>query len=440
MQENNKTNKNYRALVLVLLTLVYGFNFIDRQIVGILAPFFSEELGLNNTQLGMLTGILFAAFYTLVGIPIAWLADRYNRTHIISVSLFVWSGFTALTGFANNFMQMGLARMGVGVGEAGGSPPSHSIISDLYPKEERASALAIYSLGIPFGIMFAYFAVAMLLGKSGETVNWRRIFIILGVIGMVFAVVVRLVLREPKRGAQELGASTKPLKTEPFGKSLKTLLTIKSWWYMCFGISSASFVGYAFNAFQTKYLVPFDPEFNFKTIMIVLGVINGICYAGGTYFGARLADKFGKNNVRAYGLLPAMAVAIACPLAILAFWVGSVWAHLAVVSVFVFFLGFYLGPSFAIAQTLAPIHMRAMSTALFFFILNIIAMGLGPTFTGIMADFFDKTHDGVHAVRLALSLTSLALLVSAGFFLLAAKNLPKDWADAEKRNEAVASD
>ena len=130
------TNKSYRTLVLVLLTMVYGFNFIDRQIVGILAPFFSEELGLTNTQLGMLTGILFAAFYTLVGIPIAWLADRYNRVNIISVALATWSGFTALTGFAGSFLHMGLARMGVGIGEAGGSPPSHSIISDLYPKEK----------------------------------------------------------------------------------------------------------------------------------------------------------------------------------------------------------------------------------------------------------------------------------------------------------------
>ena len=427
------TNKSYRTLVLVLLTMVYGFNFIDRQIVGILAPFFSEELGLTNTQLGMLTGILFAAFYTLVGIPIAWLADRYNRVNIISIALATWSGFTALTGFAGSFLHMGLARMGVGIGEAGGSPPSHSIISDLYPKEKRASALAIYSLGIPFGIMCAYFATAMLLGKQGEPVNWRRVFIILGITGVCLSLLLRLVLKEPKRGAQEAAArQDNEAEQVPFSKGLSTLLTIPSWWYMCLGISTASFAGYAFNAFQMKYLVPFDPSFNLKTLLIVLGIINGVSYAAGTYGGAKIADHYGKKNVKFYGIVPAISIIIACPLAILCFWVPSVWSHLAVITVFVFFLGFYLGPSFAVAQTLAPINMRAMSTALFFFILNMIAMGLGPTFTGIMADVFAKSHDQVHAVRLAMSVTSISLLISGVFFLLAAKTLPKDWEDAQR--------
>ncbi|MDB2319783.1 MFS transporter, partial [Porticoccaceae bacterium] len=171
MTDQKLPSKNYRSMVLVLLTIVYGFNFIDRQIVGILAPFIQADLGLTNTQLGLLIGLAFATFYTLIAIPIAWLADRYNRVNILAVALAVWSGFTALTGLAGNFMQIGLARMGVGVGEAGGSPPSHSIISDLYPKEERAGALGVYSMGIPLGIMAAYFATASLMGSSGEDVD-----------------------------------------------------------------------------------------------------------------------------------------------------------------------------------------------------------------------------------------------------------------------------
>ena len=139
----------YRTFALILLTIVYGFNFIDRQILGILAPFIQEDLDLTNTQLGLLIGLAFAVFYTTVAIPIAWLADRYSRVNILSISLATWSAFTALTGLANNFIQIGLARMGVGIGEAGGSPPSHSIISDMFPKEERASAVSYTHLTLP---------------------------------------------------------------------------------------------------------------------------------------------------------------------------------------------------------------------------------------------------------------------------------------------------
>ena len=153
MTGQTKPTKSYRTFALILLTVVYGFNFIDRQIVGILAPFIQADLELDNTQLGLLIGLAFAVFYTVVAIPIAWLADRYNRVNILSIALATWSGFTALTGMATNFLQIGLARMGVGIGEAGGSPPSHSIISDMYPKEERASALGVYSMGIPLSLI-----------------------------------------------------------------------------------------------------------------------------------------------------------------------------------------------------------------------------------------------------------------------------------------------
>jgi len=159
-----------RSIALLLLTLVYTFNFIDRQIVGILAPYIQADLNLTNTQLGLLIGLAFAALYTIVGIPIAVFADRVNRVNILSVSLALWSAFTALTGWANSFQQIGLARMGVGIGEAGGSPPAHSIISDLYPKEKRASALGVYSMGIPLGIMVAYFVTASLMGTDAENV------------------------------------------------------------------------------------------------------------------------------------------------------------------------------------------------------------------------------------------------------------------------------
>ena len=352
----------------------------------------------------------------------------------MSIALAVWSGFTALTGLANNFVQIGLARMGVGIGEAGGSPPSHSIISDLYPKEERAGALGVYSMGIPLGIMAAYFATASLMGSSGEDVDWRRIFIFLGLTGIGLAVVVKLVLREPVRGAMELDTD-KEIIQPPFKESLNTLIKIPAWWAMCFGIAFGSFVSYATSAFQTKYLVLLDPAFDFKTLVIVLGIINGTTYAGGAFFGARLADWWGGKDIRAYGWLPAIAIGLCMPIGVATFWVPTVWVHLALTTVFLLFLGIYLGPSFAIAQTLAPINMRAMSTALFFFILNMIALGGGPTFTGWLADVFKDGNTELESIRYAMTVTCAMFIPSIISFMVVAKVLPRDWAAAEKRNQ-----
>ncbi|MDA7788943.1 MFS transporter [Gammaproteobacteria bacterium] len=436
---NNKkvTSKNYRAFALVLLTVVYGFNFIDRQIVGILAPFIQEDLGLSNTQLGLLIGFAFALFYTVIAIPIAWLADRYNRVNILSIALATWSGFTALTGMATNFWQIGLARMGVGIGEAGGSPPSHSIISDMYPKEERAGALGVYAMGIPFGIMAAYFATASLMGSGGD-VDWRRIFIFLGLTGIALAGIVRLTLREPSRGAMELDDDVQIAKL-PFIESLRSLLKIPAWWAMCFGIAFGSFVSYASSAFQTKFLIALDPSFDFKTMVILLGIMNGTTYAGGAFFGARLADKWGAKNLRAYGWLPAIAMSVTLPLGIWSYWVQSVEANLILSTIYLLFIGIYLGPSFAIAQTLAPINMRAMSTALFFFILNMVALGGGPTFAGWLIDVYKETYSDLDAMRMAMTVTHLVFIPALISFLIVSRILPRDWKLAEKRNQELAS-
>ena len=430
--------KQYRTFALLLLTLVYGFNFIDRQIMGILAPFIQKDLGLTNTELGLLIGLAFAVFYTFVAIPIAWLADRFNRVNILSIALATWSAFTALTGLANNFVQVALARMGVGIGEAGGSPPSHSIISDMYPKEERASALGVYSMGIPIGIMAAYFVTASLMDVSEDQVNWRQIFIFLGLTGIALAVVVKLVLKEPVRGAMELSSGT-TISKPPFLESLKVLMRIPAWWAMCFGIAFGSFVSYAKSAFQTKYLVTLDPSFDFQTLVIILGIMNGTTYAGGAFFGARLADRWGKKDIRAYGWLPAIAMLLCLPVGIIGWWVDSVEMHLVFATFALLLLGIYLGPSFAIAQTLAPIHMRAMSTALFFFILNMIALGGGPTFAGWLMDVFGNNYNEIESIRYSLTVTTCVFIPSVISFLLVSKFLPKDWKAAEERNLAQAS-
>jgi len=432
-------SKGYRTFVLLLLTVIYAFNFIDRQIIGIISPFIQADLGLSNTQLGLLKGLLFAALYTLVGIPIAWLADRYSRVNILTASLAIWSGFTAMTGMAGSFLTIGLARMGVGIGEAGGSPPSHSIISDLYAKEERAGALAVYSIGIPLGLGFAYFLTGWLLGgKPEDAISWRSLLIILGVAGVALAIFARLVIREPKRGAQE---NTKAEITKaPFMVAVKTLLSIKSWWAMCMGIALASFVTYSVSTWQVDYLLPFDAaqetSYGFRNMMYILAVLNCVVYGAGTFFGGWLTQKLSEKSVRAYGFVPGISILCCLPLLILTFWAPSSALHMLFGGLLLFFVGMYLGPSFAIAQTLAPINMRAMSTALFFLVLNLIALGGGPTVTGILTDVFEPEHGKVHAIRLALTWVSGVFVLSAISFFIVAKTLPKDWAAAQARNES----
>jgi len=337
--------------------------------------------------------------------------------------------------------------------------------------------------------MSAYFLTAVLLGEDPSTVNWRRIFIILGITGIILALIVKLVIKEPIRGAMESGAkpasgyisfsesweqSNIPLRIMIFGAlfailwighliptipavpilfavlfsfflimmfalslqpGVLTILSIKSWWWMALGIAFASFASYAISGFQTKFLKLLDPEFNFRTIVIWIGIINGTFYVAGTYFGAKLVDWRAKKDIRAYGTIPAISILLAFPLAVGAFWAPTVTIHLVIGAALQLCLGVYLGPSFAIAQTLAPISLRAMSTALFFFVLNMIALGGGPTFAGAMIDYFlNKGSVELDATRMAMYVTFGAYIFSFIFYMLVRQTLPKDWKEAEERN------
>lgn len=428
---------NSRYLALILLTLVYVFNFIDRQIIGVLSPYIQQDLGLSYEQLGLLKGFYFALFYTVVGIPIAWLADRYNRVRIVTVSLTLWSMFTAFSGMAMNYVQLALMRVGVGVGEAGGSPPSHSIISDLFPASERAQALAIYSLGIPIGVMLAYFAAGALVDAYG----WRATFIILGVSGVVLAGVLLRFLKEPVRGAAEQlenakssnnngvsnDANESPEKAVNMWVAIKYLLTIPTWWAMCMGITMASFMAYSVSTWHVDYLKPAFPNFDFVLLTTILGLLNGVVYGLGTYFGGYITDKWAKHTIRAYGYVPAIGVSIAFPAVLASYWVDSMVVHLILAGIYLFCIGSYLGPSFSIAQSLAPTRMRAISTALFFFVLNLISLGGGPSLVGFLAGWFEAEHGGTHAIRLSLSMVSISMLLSIIAFLIVASLIPNDW-------------
>lgn len=415
-------------------------NFIDRTIIGILSPSIKDDLGLSDAQLGWLKGFAFALLYTTVGIPLAWLADRYSRSRIVAISLAVWSGFTALTGMAGSFISILAARIGVGIGEAGGSPPSHSIISDLYPKEKRAGALGIYSLGIPIGIAFSYILAGLLV----QSLGWRGTLKFLGIVGIGVAVIVLVTVREPQRGQMEGKTDIKPVSLK---ESISTLSKIPSWWAMCMGIAWVSFGGYAVSNWGIDYLFRFAPEYRpgagnglYSGLMFKLGLLNLFAYGAGTYYGAILTEKLAQKDIRAYGWVPAVALVIGAPCLIMAFWVDTVTAHLILLTFYLIAAGVYLGPSFAIAQTLAPINMRAMSTALFFLILNIIALGGGPTITGLISNALTPQYGETQALRLAITMLAIPYVISIVAFFFAGRLLPKDWADAEKRNETGTLD
>ena len=424
----SSTSNAYRNYVLFILTLVYAFNFIDRQVIGIVSPFIKADLGLNDAQLGWLKGIYFALLYTVLGIPIAWLADRYNRVNIVAISLTLWSGFTALSGLASNFTQLALARVGVGIGEAGGSPPSHSIISDLFPKEQRAGALAIYSLGIPFGIMLAFFASAFFL--KGGSADWRMVMLAVGLPGILLAVLLKLTVKEPVRSGNMQSAAAQAKSWQ----SVKTLLSIKSWWGMCLAISFGSFGNYAVSTWMIDFYVRAHAGLDITNLLITIGIINGTAYAGGVWLGGVLVDKLGARNRGAYGFVPGIAMLIGGPAYIVSLQLESLNWSIALLAVLLLTSGTYLGPSFALAQTLAPVKVRAMSTALFFFVLNIIALGGGPTFVGILSKALTEQHGQVEALRLALTWLAVPYALSIASFFWTARQIPRDWDAAAQRN------
>ncbi|MFQ5562155.1 MAG: spinster family MFS transporter [Parvularculaceae bacterium] len=449
----------YRYYVLFLLTAVYTFNFIDRQIIGIISPAIKDDLGLADWRLGILKGFAFAVLYTTLGIPIARLADRTNRVNIISLALAAWSAFTALSGVAQNFAQLALARVGVGVGEAGGSPPAHSLISDYFPMEKRAGALAIYALGIPIGITLAYLGG----GWLAYNVNWRAAFIAVGLPGVLLAIVLKLTVREPERGASDAPGREDAFKamraTAPEGatervihfttralpeswanpafrelailwRAAKHLLSIPTYRGVVAGMTLASFAAYANGAWIVDYFARSHPDFSRVEVTFWLGIINGTAYAAGTFLGGQIVDRLAAKNKAMYGIVPAVSLLVNAP-----FFVAAVWANDPVLSLILWTpvhltVGFYLGPCFALAQTLAPVSIRALSTAIFFFILNMIALGFGPTYVGFASSLLVPTMGDALALQVSMTSVTLAVLGAMAAFLWTSRQVERDWAKA----------
>ncbi|HEY2658158.1 MAG TPA: MFS transporter [Caulobacteraceae bacterium] len=393
----------YKAIVLALLLLAYTFNFIDRTIIATIGPKIREDLGLSNTQIGLLGGLYFALLYTILGIPIARLAERFNRVSIISAAVLIWSGFTALCGTAGSFATLAAYRFGVGIGEAGLSPPSHSLISDYFEPKKRASALGIYSFGIPLGTMFG--AVAG--GWIAQNFSWRMAFMLVGLPGVLIALLVKLVMKEPPRGHSEPEVEERALSVEElvpaavpapeghwFAKEMSELKAVTATLFgswpvlnMILGVTLASFGSYGAGQFVPQYFRS-AYHLDIGQVGLIVGLVGGISTGLGTLAGGFLTDRLSKRSPRWYSLTPAIGLTIATPIYIFAYTRPTWQAAALVLLVPGLFHYTYLAPTFGVVQNMVESRRRATAAAILLFFLNLIALGGGPPFTGWLIDHF----------------------------------------------------
>lgn len=410
----------YRNYALGLLVVVYVFNFIDRSILGILVEPIKQDLGVNDTMMGFLGGIAFATFYTFLGIPIARMADKGSRRNVLAVCLALWSGATALCGFAQSFFQLLAARIGVAVGEAGGSPPSHSMISDMFPADKRATALAIYALGIPIGTMLGNLGG----GWINEALDWRSAFFVVGLPGLMLSLIVRFTLKEPPRGAAE-GLELINDDAPPVKEVFKYLWARRSFRLMALGGSLHAFVGYG-----VSYWIPamFNRSHGLTTSEMGMALFYlGFAAIAGTFLGGYLGDKMSRRDIRWYLWLPGLATLISIPFSAFVYLYATPYTALWVLAVPYFLGAYYLGPTFALTQGLVGLRMRALASSILLFILNIIGLGLGPQFTGIASDVLNATTSlGADSLRWALVLSLVFNVVSAILYLMAGRTLQED--------------
>ncbi len=385
-------SRAYRAYVLAALFVVYMFNFIDRTLIGVLGDPIRETFGLSDTMIGLLSGPAFAILYTVLGIPFAMLAERANRTTIIAVAMAVWSGMTAVCGIAQTTFQFALGRIGVGIGEAGCSPPSHSLISDYFPPEKRATALSVYSLGIPIGSMTAALAGAYFATREG--LDWRTAFIWLGLPGVAVALVFRLTVKEPPRGYSDPGgaeAAAKRDRPSPFAV-FGVIARKPAFWHVAMGGALASFVGYGVGQFTT----PFWLRVHGLPLMqaaLLYGLVLGLFAALGTFSSGWIADKVRDRHPNGMAWIPALGFVISVPAYIIGFNTvafSSGWTAIIIAMPFFAVAAvthyFYLSPMFAVTQNLVEPRMRATAAAVLLFIVNIIGYAGGPPVIGWFSD------------------------------------------------------
>ncbi len=383
----------YKSYALLILVVIYTSNFIDRQIIGTVAQAIKADLKITDTQIGLLSGIAFAILYSTLGIPIARLAERYNRVNIITVSLALWSGFTAACGMAQNFLQLFLMRVGVGIGEAGCSPSAQSLLSDYYSPKTRATALGIYSLGIPLGSLFG----ALIGGKIAMEYGWRWAFLIVGLPGLLIALIAKATLKEPQRGTWDPPAAAGS-KAPSLGAVFKALFSRPSFRHMAIGATLSSFAGYGIAFFAVPFLLRGPYGLDVATAGGAYGVVGGLAAAAGVFLGGLVTDIVGRVSTRAYPLVPGIGFLIAAPLYVFAFQQSTLVGIATFVIAPLVLQYLYLGPTFAVTHNLVEPRMRATATALLFLPINLIGLGVGPVFVGRLSDYLATRAFGGHSL------------------------------------------
>ncbi len=424
MSERAEFTPRYRNYALGILFVGYVVNFVDRSILSILLEPIKQDLALNDTQLGLLGGLAFAIFYTTLGIPIAALADRTSRVKILSIAMVVWSAMTALCGFAQNFWMLLLARIGVGVGEAGASPPSHSLISDYFPVSTRATALSIYALGIPVGSMIGN-AVG---GWGAEALGWRQTFVLVGLPGVVVAAIIWLTLREPPRGMSDTHIQVDASLPAPGIKEVLALLWARvSFRHIAFAAGLHAFVGYGVGTWNAPFLLR-NHDMQATEVGFWLALVYGIG-AIGTFLGGYLADKLAaqRDDRRWYLWVPGISTLLMVPVQYIAYLHGNFYLVIAALAIASILGGMYLGPSFAMTQGLVSLRMRAVASAILLFVLNIIGMGLGPFMVGVISDLLEPIYNSdAMSLRYALCIAVFANVWAATHYFIGARSLTRD--------------
>ena len=418
----------FRRYALVVLLLVYTVSFLDRQIVTVLAEPIKNDLGISDTQLGLLTGFAFGIVYVGFGLPIARLADRVNRVWIIGASLTVWSGFTILCGRAMSFPTLVAARMGVGIGEAGCTPTSHSLISDYTPREKRASALAFFSMGTPLGSVIGL----ALGGIIADSMGWRHAFLFAGSPGIILAVGVCLTRREPRNAMIAADRQRATAAQMSFWATLRYLSHKSSFWFLATGAAIKAFIGYGHAPFTISFflrvhgdqLAEVAAPFGLKPLGfmgLVLGIVGGLLSVLSTWVGGQIADRYGARDLRAYGSVPAVAALVGVPFLCSAYLVDDLTVALALMVPNALLGSLWYGPVYASAQGLVPPQMRATSASILLFVVNMIGLGAGALTVGALSDLFNfgVGLGPAEGVRWAMFASTLFGLVAALMFWLA---------------------